>query len=102
MNIILFGAPGSGKGTQSDLLVQRSSYLQISTGDLFRNAIKNKTQLGQKAQSYIDKGELVPDTVTIQLVEEVLSKNIGKKFILDGFPRNVSQADALSNILTKL
>lgn len=99
MNIVLFGAPGAGKGTQSALLVDRLKMFQVSTGDLFRAAIKNKTDLGQKAQSYIDKGELVPDEITIGLVDEVLAKNSGKSFILDGFPRNVAQAEALEKIL---
>lgn len=101
MNILLFGAPGSGKGTQSELLVERKSYKQISTGDLFRSAIKNKTELGKLAQSYMDKGELVPDSVTIELVNEVLSNLNGKSFILDGFPRNVAQAEALGKMLSK-
>ena len=101
MNILLFGAPGSGKGTQSELLVKQMGFQQISTGDLFRAAIKNKTALGQKAQSYMDKGELVPDSVTVGMVDEVLAKLNGKSFILDGFPRNVAQAEALGKILSQ-
>ncbi len=101
MNIILFGAPGAGKGTQSSLLVETLDMFQISTGDLFRAAIKNKTQLGSQAQSYMDKGQLVPDSIVIGMVEEVLaSKKVD--FILDGFPRNVSQAEALDGLLQKL
>jgi adenylate kinase len=99
MNIVLFGAPGSGKGTQSSLLVEKNGFFQISTGDLFRAAIKNKTLLGQKAQGYMDRGELVPDSIVIEMVDEVLAKINGKSFILDGFPRNVSQAEALGKIL---
>ena len=99
MNILLFGAPGAGKGTQSEYLVKRLGFHQISTGDLFRAAIKNKTALGQKAQSYMDKGELVPDSVTVGMVDEVLAQLNGKNFILDGFPRNVAQAEALGKIL---
>jgi adenylate kinase len=99
MNIVLFGAPGAGKGTQSTLLVDRMGMVQISTGDLFRAAIKNKTALGQQAQSFMDKGELVPDSIVIGMVDEVLA-NLGKKsFILDGFPRTSAQADALGKIL---
>jgi adenylate kinase len=99
MNIVLFGAPGAGKGTQSTSLVDRMGMVQISTGDLFRAAIKNKTALGQQAQSFMDKGELVPDSIVIGMVDEVLA-NLGKKsFILDGFPRTSAQADALGKIL---
>ena len=100
MNIILFGAPGAGKGTQSELLIQRLGMTQISTGDLFRAAIKNQTELGKRAQAYMDKGELVPDSVTIGMVEEVLQKGV-QDFILDGFPRNVAQAEALDELLKK-
>lgn len=101
MNIVLFGAPGAGKGTQSALLVERMGMVQISTGDLFRAAIKNQTELGLKAKSYMDKGELVPDAVTIGMVDEVLAKLTNKSFILDGFPRTVAQAEALGTILSK-
>ena len=101
MNIILFGAPGAGKGTQSSILIERNQMKQISTGDLFRAAIKNKTELGLKAQSYMDKGELVPDSIVIGMVEEVLRKDSGS-FILDGFPRTVTQAEALDGLLNKI
>lgn len=101
MNILLFGAPGAGKGTQSELLVKNLGFTQISTGDLFRSAIKDKTALGQTAQSFMDKGELVPDSVTVGMVDEVLAKLNGKDFILDGFPRNVAQAEALGKILSQ-
>jgi len=101
MNIVLFGAPGAGKGTQSALLVERMGMEQISTGDLFRAAIKNKTELGLKAKSYMDKGELVPDAIVIGMVDEVLAR-LGKNlFILDGFPRTVAQAEALRTILAR-
>jgi len=102
LNILLFGPPGAGKGTQSDLLKDRMKMLHISTGDLFRSALKNKTTLGLEAQKYIDAGQLVPDSVTIGLVEEVLRDVKGKSFILDGFPRNVAQADALESMLGRL
>ncbi len=96
--MILFGAPGAGKGTQSQLLIDQLGMSQISTGDLFRAAIKNKTELGQKAQAFMDRGELVPDAIVIGMVQEVLSKGT-KNFILDGFPRTVAQAEALENLM---
>jgi len=101
LNLILFGAPGAGKGTQSELLIKRDTMTQISTGDLFRAAIKNQTELGKKAQAFMDKGELVPDSIVIGMVEEVLSKG-NSSFILDGFPRTVPQAEALDQLLQKL
>jgi adenylate kinase len=101
LSIILFGAPGAGKGTQSALLVEKLGMTQISTGDLFRAAIKNKTELGVKAQSYMDQGQLVPDSIVIGMVEEVLKSGV-KNFILDGFPRTVPQAEALDELLKKL
>ncbi|MGZ3721328.1 MAG: adenylate kinase [Bdellovibrionales bacterium] len=102
MNLILFGAPGAGKGTQSSLMIERMGMHQISTGDLFRAAIKNQTKLGKEAKGYLDAGKLVPDSITIGLVEEVLKELGGKSFILDGFPRNVAQADALAGLLKQL
>ena len=99
MNLILFGPPGAGKGTQSALLVERRDMKQISTGDLFRAAIKSQTTLGKEAKGYLDAGRLVPDSVTIGLVEEELGRLNGKSFILDGFPRNVAQAEALEKLL---
>lgn len=102
MNILLFGPPGAGKGTQSALLVERKSLKHISTGDLFRAAIKNETSLGLEAKKYMDKGELVPDAVVIGMVEEMLQQLNGQNFILDGFPRTVPQAEALDDLLAKL
>ena len=99
MNIVLFGAPGSGKGTQSSFLVEKMGMVQISTGDLLRNAIKNSTDLGRKAQVYVDKVELVSDSIVIGMVDEKLAGLGGKAFIFDGFPRNVAQAEALNKIL---
>lgn len=101
MNLLLFGAPGVGKGTQSSLLVERQGMKHISTGDLFRHAIKNQTELGQKAKQFLDQGALVPDEVTIGMVDEVLETLQGQPFILDGFPRNVNQAEALESLLAK-
>lgn len=104
MNIILFGPPGAGKGTQSALLVERRSMKHISTGDLFREAVKNQTPLGVKAKGFMDAGQLVPDEVVIGMVEEVLLKlkAEGRSFILDGFPRTVPQAEALEKALGNL
>ncbi|MCB0351683.1 MAG: adenylate kinase [Bdellovibrionales bacterium] len=102
MNILLFGPPGAGKGTQSALLVEKNGMKHISTGDLFREAIKNKTPLGIEAKGFIDQGKLVPDSVTINMVKEALKSTGGKPFILDGFPRNVSQAQALKTLLVEL
>lgn len=102
MNILLFGPPGAGKGTQSALLVEKNGMKHISTGDLFRVAIKNKTALGVEAKGYIDQGKLVPDTVTINMVREALKGNGNTPFILDGFPRNVLQAEALKTLLADL
>jgi adenylate kinase len=102
LNLILFGPPGAGKGTQSQLLIEREGMKQLSTGDLFRAAIKNQTPLGQEAKGYLDQGKLVPDSVTIGLVREELGRLNGQNFILDGFPRNVAQAEALQALLADL
>jgi adenylate kinase len=102
LNLILLGPPGAGKGTQSALLIERRNMKQISTGDLFRAAIKNQTPLGKEAKEYLDAGKLVPDSITIGLVGEVLHGLGGQGFILDGFPRNVVQAEALENLLRTL
>ena len=100
MHIILMGPPGAGKGTQAANLVKRYGILHISTGDMFREAVKEGTPLGKEAKSYMDAGKLVPDEVTIGIVRERLSKpDCQKGFILDGFPRTVEQADALNEIL---
>lgn len=99
MNLILFGSPGAGKGTQSVLLVEKKGYVQISTGDLFRAAIKGKTDLGLKAQAFMDKGDLVPDEIVIGMVEEAMKGLHGKSFIMDGFPRTVPQAEAFDKML---
>jgi adenylate kinase len=102
LNLILFGPPGAGKGTQSELLVSAFNMKQISTGDLFRAAIKNQTPLGKEAKGILDAGKLVPDSVTIGLVREEIQKLGGKHFILDGFPRNVIQAEALNGLLDEV
>ena len=101
MNIVLFGPPGAGKGTQSALLVERRQMKHISTGDLLREAVKNQTPLGQKAKSFMDAGKLVPDEVMIGMVDEVLKGLSGRSIILDGFPRTVPQATALESLLSQ-
>lgn len=103
MNLVLMGLPGAGKGTQAEKIVEKYHIPHISTGDMFRAAIKDGTELGLKAKSFIDKGELVPDEVTIGIVRERLSKpDCQKGFLLDGFPRTVAQAEALENMLSEL
>ena len=100
LNIVLFGKPGAGKGTQAAFLKSQYDLVHISTGDLFRFNIKNKTELGISAKSYLDKGDLVPDRVTIDMLENEVDKNQDAKgFIFDGFPRTESQAEALDIFL---
>ncbi|MBN2043410.1 MAG: adenylate kinase [Anaerolineales bacterium] len=101
--IVMLGAPGAGKGTQAKLLAEKSGLTHISSGDLFRDNIKNETELGKLAKSYIDKGELVPDDLTIQMVKERLSRpDCAKGAILDGFPRTTAQAEALDATLSQM
>ena len=96
MNLIFLGPPGAGKGTLAALVSEEYGIPQISTGDLFREAVRNGTELGKKAKAIMDRGELVPDSLTVDLVKERLSLPDARKgFILDGFPRTVPQADAL-------
>jgi len=100
MNIVLFGPPGAGKGTQAIKLAENFDYIHLSTGDIFRRNIKAKNELGNLASSYIDKGELVPDEVTIKMLEDETKKHPGAKgFIFDGFPRTIEQAEALDDFL---
>lgn len=102
MNIILLGAPGAGKGTEASRIVDTYKLPHISTGDIFRENIKNETPIGLQAKSYIDKGLLVPDEVTCKIVEERISREDCKNgYMLDGFPRTIAQAEALDKI-TKL
>jgi len=102
LNIVLFGPPGAGKGTQSALLVERMRMKHVSTGDLLREEVKNHTALGSKAKTFMDKGELVPDDVIISMVEGVLKGAPGQSVILDGFPRTVPQVEALEKMLATL
>ncbi len=103
MRLVLLGAPGAGKGTQAKRLVEKYRIPQISTGDILRKAVADGTPLGKEAKSYMDKGELVPDSVVIGLVKERLGQDDCKNgYILDGFPRNTSQAEALDNVLSDM
>lgn len=102
-NIVLFGPPGSGKGTQAKNLVEKYDWVQLSTGDMFRFNIKNETELGKLAKSYMDKGELVPDEVTTNMLQAEVEKNKNAKgLIFDGYPRTTAQAGALDKILANV
>ena len=102
-NLILFGPPGSGKGTQATKLVQKHGFLHISTGDMFRYELKNKTKLGQEARSYMDRGDLVPDAVTIAMLEKRVEQNPDVPgIIFDGFPRTDPQAESLNKLMERL
>lgn len=102
INIVLFGPPGAGKGTQSEKIIENFGLKHISTGDLFRKHLGEGTELGKKAQGYMDNGKLVPDEVVIGMVEDFLAANTeAKGFIFDGFPRTVAQAEALDLLLEK-
>ena len=104
MNLLIMGLPGAGKGTQAAKIVEHFNVAHISTGDMFRAAIANQTEMGVLAKSYIDKGELVPDQVTNGIVKERLSQDDIKQtgFLLDGYPRTIEQAHALDQTLTEL
>jgi adenylate kinase len=103
MRLVLLGAPGAGKGTQAKKLIEKYGMPQISTGDLLRAAVAAGTPLGKEAKSFMDKGELVPDSVVLGMVEERLKQDDCKKgYILDGFPRNTAQAEALDKMLANL
>lgn len=100
LNVVLFGPPGAGKGTQSEKLIEKYLLVHLSTGDIFRSNIKGATELGKLAKSFMDKGELVPDSVTISMLEDVVNKQINPKgFIFDGFPRTSAQAESLDAFL---
>lgn len=103
LNIVLFGPPGAGKGTQSEKLIEKYALVHLSTGDLLRAERKEGTELGKKANAYIEKGELVPDEVVIGMVKNkiVLNQN-AKGFIFDGFPRTIAQGEALDVLLSEL
>ncbi|WP_136668886.1 adenylate kinase [Flavobacterium sp. H122] len=100
INIVLFGKPGAGKGTQAEFLKEKYNLTHLSTGDIFRFNIKNDTDLGRLAKTYMDKGDLVPDEVTIQMLQSEVDKNPDSAgFLFDGFPRTISQAQALDAFL---
>ncbi|GAB4240850.1 MAG: adenylate kinase [Ekhidna sp.] len=102
LNIVLFGPPGAGKGTQSEKIIQKHSLQHISTGNLFRKHIGEETELGTLAKSYMDAGNLVPDEVVIGMVEDKITESLSSNgFIFDGFPRTVNQAEALDKMLEK-
>ncbi len=101
MIIILIGAPGSGKGTQAAFLSERFGLTHLSTGDIFRSEISSKTPLGQQAAKYVSKGQLVPDSLVTEMVASRLSDPQGGRYLLDGFPRNLAQAQALSSLLSQ-
>ena len=103
LNVVLFGAPGCGKGTQSELLEKKFGLSHISTGEIIRSHIKAQTPLGQQMAEYISRGELAPDSVVISMVEEYLSQNKGiKGTIFDGFPRTTAQAEAFDKLLESM
>ena len=102
MQIIIFGPPGAGKGTQANYIAERYKIPHISTGDLLRGAVKNETEVGLLAKSYMDKGELVPDSVVIEIIKQKLANLENNKFMLDGFPRTVAQAEALDEMLKEI
>ena len=100
INIVLFGKPGAGKGTQAEFLKEKYNLTHLSTGDIFRSNMKNDTALGKLAKSYMDAGDLVPDEVTIKMLEDEVAKNPDSKgFLFDGFPRTTAQAEALDAFL---
>lgn len=102
LNIVLFGPPGAGKGTQSDKIIEKYQLDHIATGDLFRKHLSEGSELGKLAQKYMDEGNLVPDQVVIGMVDEKIRENTtAKGFIFDGFPRTVPQAEALDNLLAE-
>ena len=103
LRLILLGPPGAGKGTQASAIVEKYNIPHISTGDIFRENIKNQTELGMKAKEYMDKGLLVPDELVISIVEDRLQKEDCKNgFLLDGFPRTLNQGEALDNVLSQM
>lgn len=102
LNVVIFGAPGSGKGTQSEKIAERYGLQHVSTGEILREEIASSTELGKLADSYMSRGELVPDCVVIEMLEELIARNKGAKgFIFDGFPRTVPQGEALHELLQR-
>ena len=102
MSVVLFGPPGAGKGTQAEKIATQSGKFHVSTGNLFRDSLKEETPLGLEIRSYVEAGCLVPDTVTIALVRQVLSEEQCRDFVFDGFPRTCNQAQALNELIDEL
>lgn len=103
MRLVLLGAPGAGKGTQAQLLAKGLNLSHVSTGDLFRRAIREGTELGRKAKEFMDRGELVPDRIVLDMVAELIGQpEYERGFVLDGFPRTIEQAEALETMLARL
>ena len=102
LNLVLFGPPGAGKGTQSEGIIKKYNLAHISTGDLFRKHLGEGTELGRKAQQFMDNGKLVPDEIVIGMVEDKIKNTTANGFIFDGFPRTVPQAEALDRLLTSV
>ncbi len=102
LNIVLFGPPGAGKGTQAEKIINKYNLVHLSTGDILRSELADKTELGLEAKKFMDKGELVPDDVVIGMIETKIDQNpVAKGFIFDGFPRTTTQAEALDRLLSK-
>jgi len=101
MNLILIGPPGSGKGTQAELLREKNGFVHYSTGDVFRDHISRKTATGVKVEEYVTSGKLVPDDVVLEVVNAFLAENAGKPILFDGFPRTIPQAEGLDSVLGK-
>lgn len=102
LNIVLFGPPGAGKGTQAEKIIKEYNLVHLSTGDILRSELAEKTELGMEAKNYMDKGELVPDEVVIGMIETKIDQNaLARGFIFDGFPRTITQARALDSMLSK-
>ncbi len=102
LNIVLFGPPGAGKGTQAEKIIDKYNLVHLSTGDILRSELADKTKLGLEAKKFMDKGELVPDEVVIGMIETKIDQNpVAKGFIFDGFPRTTAQAEALDKLLLK-
>lgn len=102
MQIIIFGPPGAGKGTQASYITEKYKVSHISTGDLLREAVKNRTEIGLLAMSFMDKGDLVPDSVVIKIIRQKLANLENGRFMLDGFPRTIAQAKALDEMLGEI
>lgn len=101
MNLILIGPPGSGKGTQAELLREKNGFVHYSTGDVFRDRIRRKSPVGAKVEEYVTSGRLVPDDVVLEVVNAFLAENIGKPILFDGFPRTIPQAEGLDRVLAE-